>query len=1024
MLEKVHRIHGKGEKVVECLDDLKVYSGASRDSLAVALAKEMSSALKLKGIKTSGSTEEIVESMLAHLPDPRKSQGNGKSFTDKKGPQEDACKKLARIVNKHLGEDTVHEKASEGEQCEEIAEAMHSLSVGSRGEVSSVKRDATRVLGNLKSVQSMLEGNFKVLMSEIGKSEDSQLGAKTIVLQQVQKALLDEAERQEGLLRRILDVQVPKVESDMAKVLKDNKEFKSLVRKIKASPGTGKFGEKVALTISGIGRTAAEAKIVEDALKSMGVTVDEYSRAKEFEDLQDLISKSLEKNLSEKSAKKLEKWLKSANVLRAMTYKHDAIVEELKKKGGKSKSGGEEKTGGLKLAKPIERRKAVRAGLLNAFNKRMSSYVEQIMYSTESLAEAVGAKRVPVSEDLVKFTKSLDVIPDLDNRFNYYALAGYNRTVESKQIRENFLSSIKHVVTAIEKLQKNKDYSALKQLKDMHAGWTGFTKLVRDFSAKFDEGFGAIVPKPGKDEKVEGSNEEVEEVSEEEKMLEGGVDNPINAPEVARTAYNLKRAKHVIKYYVRTGLIQVNMSNVAKESKEYSKDYVKILADSVAALRDQNLECKNEAFKLFKEGSVADKIKEEDVATKKAKYTESERDDIIKEGKEIISFFRNTDDKMYLAAEAIDTYLMHFTDSLVAHPNDIESLHTMLKTTDTLTKWYSETSGNLICAVFESFGDGEVVMGKKADGSDNTLKLSEVLKQKESKHYYELVDLLKAGDKPADLKSLKGSDVADKDKKKKFKQLFKDVHNVFDNVLALKNIMSAFFHIGDKFGGEKVRSKIHMRPVEIYNTLVDYMTQSSLSLKMGNVKDDLKSVTDLDSMLSIELDQLDAKKNHTDCLFEYCVKGIVAKILTVIGTYNMLNRPVDANGVGYSTDLRMILGASESIDVHDEALELYIRIPLLAEWYRSLFNFFTSRIADRKPEAQEVPTHIKISMVPEMDGVYAGLVKIIFDTASANDSGIYSETEAKDLIREINRIYSHHKGEKDPVSATIHGFVN
>jgi hypothetical protein len=647
-------------------------------------------------------------------------------------------------------------------------------------------------------------------------------------------------------------------------------------------------------------------------------------------------------------------------------------------------------SGGLKLEKPIKKREDVRKALLNAFNRRMGAYIEQIMMATESLAEAVGAKRVPVSDDLVKFTKALDLVPDLKERYNYYALTGYNASVQAKATRETFLSTVKHVCAAIEKLQKNKDYADLRQLKDMNAAWTGFSQLVREFSAKFAEGFGAIVPtnKGNVAGGVEGEEENSLEGAEQlADMVGGGV---VEGPELAKVAYNLERAKHVIKYFVRIGLIQSNMANMEKESKEYSKDYTKVLGDAVANLRDQNVELKTKQFKLLGKDVVANP------SALGAALDEEE----VKRCKETISFFRNADDKMFMAAEAIDLYLMHFTDSLVAHPNDIESLHTMLKTTDTLSKWYSATSGNLICAVFESF--------------DKSNGLTELLKDKKNSgmHYYEMVGALGAAKENAKLDAvLSGS------AKGVAETLFKDTHTVFDNVLALKNIMSAFFHIGDKFGGESLRKKIHMRPVEIYNTLVDYMTASSFSL----AGDSVATPASLPALLDIKLRNVSESKT-VDKLFEYSIKGIVAKILTVIGTYNMLHRPVDSNGLGYQSDIRLTLGAGESSApvVHDEAMELYVRLPLLAEWYREVFNFFTTNpLRDTKTS-----TALKISMVPEVDGLYAGLINMIFDSARHVASGIYSDIEAKQLIHEINKIYTHHKGNKDPIMASVQGLVD
>ncbi|SME64990.1 220 kDa polyprotein [Faustovirus ST1] len=43
------------------------------------------------------------------------------------------------------------------------------------------------------------------------------------------------------------------------------------------------------------------------------------------------------------------------------------------------------------------------------------------------------------------------------------------------------------------------------------------------------------------------------------------------------------------------------------------------------------------------------------------------------------------------------------------------------------------------------------------------------------------------------------------------------------NLGALKNLLSIFVYIGNKFGGNELRTKIFLTPAQIYNNLVDFM---------------------------------------------------------------------------------------------------------------------------------------------------------------------------------------------------------
>jgi hypothetical protein len=77
----------------------------------------------------------------------------------------------------------------------------------------------------------------------------------------------------------------------------------------------------------------------------------------------------------------------------------------------------------------------------------------------------------------------------------------------------------------------------------------------------------------------------------------------------------------------------------------------------------------------------------------------------------------------------------------------------------------------------------------------------------------------------------------------------------------------------------------------------------------------------------------------TDLLFMMTVKSIVCKVFTAVDAYRLFNRPTMKNSTHNSVNpIRTILGGAD-VKVIPEALELYLRLPLLAEWYREVFGF-------------------------------------------------------------------------------------
>ena len=284
------------------------------------------------------------------------------------------------------------------------------------------------------------------------------------------------------------------------------------------------------------------------------------------------------------------------------------------------------------------------------------------------------------------------------------------------------------------------------------------------------------------------------------------------------------------------------------------------------------------------------------------------------------------------------------------------------------------------------------------------------------------------------------------------------LHKALKQVSSLKNFVASFVNIGEKFGGKELIKKTHIPPKLLLQYLNDYIVYSSVKLgldssalavvvsssykinnvpglsKVGSTVQAGMSRTDLhlgyDSKLAVGglgdmatyatrmimrgVDVRPILRNDPfetpDKLFQMVIKSMCAKIMTVIGTFNMFNHPVNKNGLGYFSNLRLVLGGAEQPKVIPEAFELYIRLPLMAEFYRSIFVF-------------DETDGTKISLIPEMDGTFSELISVIFDRAKNVADGNYSETEVRMLIEAINKIFMRFKSSKNPVRDCIEEFV-
>ena len=65
-------------------------------------------------------------------------------------------------------------------------------------------------------------------------------------------------------------------------------------------------------------------------------------------------------------------------------------------------------------------------------------------------------------------------------------------------------------------------------------------------------------------------------------------------------------------------------------------------------------------------------------------------------------------------------------------------------------------------------------------------------------------------------------------------------------------------------------------------------------------------------------------------------------------------------------------------------------------------------------------------MLPELDGIFSGLIRLVFQKAVSPDTGDYSDAELRSLVTQVNRIYEHFrssKGEGQATKAALAEFV-
>ncbi len=171
----------------------------------------------------------------------------------------------------------------------------------------------------------------------------------------------------------------------------------------------------------------------------------------------------------------------------------------------------------------------------------------------------------------------------------------------------------------------------------------------------------------------------------------------------------------------------------------------------------------------------------------------------------------------------------------------------------------------------------------------------------------------------------------------------------------------------------------------------------------------------------LEVDEELKKKNGSNCdkIFEMCIKSMIAKIFTVVGSYSLFNRPpkkISTSDAMPTSALRQIMGGGpDYVKVVPEAAELYLRLPLLVEWYRTVFEF-SKDLNKENGETFTKQNDPIVSIVPEMDNIWGTLCKVIFIDGRNIQDGTYPSEYARKIIQSITEIYTHYSQKKKGIT--------
>ena len=437
----------------------------------------------------------------------------------------------------------------------------------------------------------------------------------------------------------------------------------------------------------------------------------------------------------------------------------------------------------------------------------------------------------------------------------------------------------------------------------------------------------------------------------------------------------------------------------------------------------------------------------------------------------LLEYLRSSKVEMLEAAQSLDLYLSKFTQSIQLKPDQIKEFVQVLEQIEIVAKWFTDKSGDNLVGVFESFSSIPIPIpipiqnnainqafptnpiadfADLAPAVDATIgnHLTDSAYTINGAHYY---DKVAAADGPRPAFTAGKFYQPRMMTREQAINFVKQIEKSIKSVRALENIIATFSRVNTSvsadvksFMSSGMMFKAFMKYCVASVISVGYLTfdapntipndfivsaaksvhaKMAVGLRFNNdaIRWQGNRYLELCDPLSIYSVQTPSSiiKNVDVCdnIYEMSIKAMIAKVFTIVGSYTLFNRPAkdQVNSLSMANNpLRQILGGSkggaEHANIITEATELYVRLPLLVEWYRTVFDFK----GDATPGNRQ--TNPIISMIPDMDSVFGPLCKVIFLDASNIVDGAYPAEYAHKIIDSITTIYKHFSIKKAGIS--------
>ena len=1059
-----------------------------------------------------------------------------------------------------------------------------------------VKDTVNERVQNVLTLQSVLDNTFDNLLSNLDTSGDLAHAADIENVRFVKDKINEALNNETQALQKLLQTTIKPSSESIKELVKKNATFAALADSLGVDYDTDEGSDRLAIAYTNLSNTGLAVEKVKHALKTLEMTVNEYSQLRNSKDLEDKLTKIL-KTVNKPAVKsKLSKILDAIQILRNSQYNHKNVIECIKddKKclktgygeesngafdthangafdiGGSSydeSSGALDIEGGALTSNSIGRVKKFKTKstlsrniktyektlkeLFKSFMNQVHTNFKEIQKAVENVADEIG-QSITYDEKIKNFVNIFESLgQDTNNNKLFYALIVFDDSIASREIKTRFLTNLDKLIESLDELKQYKYLNEVKrQLESLKENIDTYTDTVTGFKNNEVK---------VKEDKKEGSSD----FYWTNKILDQSV--TLNVSQL------IKDTITKLKFYGNVSQMKSSLNSTLNEFVSYKEDYDKLLGKSIGTKINELTTEYNENI---------DRL--ENIKCNRGRqlllYNTDPRNANAQLPKGLVKTIYTLQYEaklgLYKTIEAIDLYLMNFTELLSSNIEATKELNKMLQQTEVISKWYNKNSADKLFKLMEKVIYNNISGPNTTVNDVNTFITGQTIK--------EVLELCK---------------------------------DSIDSVSMLKNMLSMFVHIGDKFGDSKVSSKTYMSPNIMYKNLVKYIWVSAFTMGYGtggglpnaptgdNITDPhyTRETGDKDSHFNVHFTQLvqsrqqstailggirgprtssilipdditdsdiddrSIRSNYTpfslsssssipdsytssrsipnsyisfadsdtstisfpdgfltptstsstisipssfftpssesgysvvsipssffpstpgsttstisipegffpsttrsttstisipdgfftptsksspggppgglpgvppgvppggppgggptgstalpatdifetdDVYFVLVMKAITAKILTVIGTAHILRQPKTVVGL-ITNPVRSIIGAaSKDPEIINDAFELYIRLPLLVEFYKHIFEDGNKPYKRNQMANDATET---IAYIPEIGSIWSGLIQCVFDESRYIKDGIYSINNMKRIIAEVNHIYQNYK---------------